>query len=124
MQITVGVSTCQGACGRETGAEQWCAARSEKCGSGPGIENRKRSSGLEDGYPADLPSAQCLFLPAFGVTEKGQVVNVADDETMRPVKIGKSTRSIDVALVIVRRVDSGVAGGSCVSRFRVGIGCL
>src|SRR4029453_9957777 len=43
---------------------------------------------------------------------------------MRTIEIGKSAGSVDIALIIVRGVERGVAGGSSVSGFGPGVGRL
>ena len=61
------------------------------------------------------------FLNPVAIAEKRQVVDVAHHQAVRPVEVRKSARGIDVALIVVRGIERGVARGSGVRRFGVGV---
>src|ERR1700692_1556360 len=49
--------------------------------------------------------------------EEWKLINVADGTTMRTVEIGDTARCVDVALIVVGRVEGGISGGSSVDIF-------
>ena len=71
---------------------------------------------------AHPPKAACLSPVAS--LKKGKLVAVADHETVRSIKVRKPARSRQRAFVVKRSIQSGVAGGRSVRRFRKGIRSL
>src|ERR1700722_11708602 len=93
-------------------SQQRSAALAEEACARAGIKNRERRSRLKCGYSADGPSTQQRVDSAGGMLEEWKLINVADRETMRTVEIGNAPRCIDVALIVIGRVDRGISGGS------------
>src|SRR5581483_2922707 len=84
--------------------------RSKKCASGTTIQNGERHSALEDRDPAHLPAAKQHSFHTSVVKEERQVVGIADREPVRTIEVRKASGSVDVALIVVRRIESRVAG--------------
>ncbi len=84
----------------QVGAEQRCAARTEKRGASGGIQNGEGQTGLEGSDAADFPSAEEQVLDSGGVGENRQIVDVADDQAVGAVKVRKTLGGITLTWLL------------------------
>jgi hypothetical protein len=124
VDVAAGQTAGDGGSRRKAGAEQGSAALTEEGGAGAGIENRERRSGLENSYATDGPSAQRVVDESARMPKEGKFIDVAHGETVRAVEIGNAARGVDVALVIVGGVESGVSRRSSVDVLGESVGRL
>src|SRR6202790_5023162 len=118
----------QSASKRGAGRETCCGVRNGrqgvKRGSRAGIDDGKGQTRLEDGHTGKAPPTQHFALPAFCLREERQVVQIADDQPMRSIEIGKAAGTAQIELIIKYGVEGSVVAGGGVCRTRESISGL
>src|SRR5205814_7678304 len=113
------------ATGREAGpGSAGCQPATDECSSRGRIDDRKWRARLEDGNSADGPVPEENAFGTCSLLEEGQVITVADCETMLAIEVREATRVFQIRFIVERRIESGVAAGRGVGGFRPGVGRL
>src|SRR3954466_3496035 len=107
---------CRARC--KTGSQQRSTSRTEESGTRARVKDGKGRSRLDNRDSTDAPVCQQSPFYAGCGGKKRQLINVADAKTVRAIVVGKSTRRVNVALIVVRRIESCVPRRRRISRTR------
>src|SRR5258706_7986639 len=112
------------AAGKAAGKRTGSKARAKEARPRRGIRHRERRAGLIDGDPAQNPAAQQSALHSRFIPVKRQVVAVAHDKSVWPVKVREAARSVQRGLIVEGGIERGVSSGCRVGGFREGVRSL